>query len=155
MQTTAADRKGKRPMPIVGLDVQQNVAQSSFAISATLDSFVTRWSLRDETLGEQEASWSLPGAKLAKQPGQAWSIFAHPNPATEVFATSGLSGTARVLSSSVDTFGEEKQTLASKSQFATCVYSPNGKVLATATNDGNVYLYDSETGQILTYWIGG
>lgn len=150
----SADRKGKQPLAIVGLDVEHNTQSPSFAISAAIDSVVSRWSLQDDNLGTEEAIWRLPNSALTQQPGQAWSISIHPDPSTSIFATSGIGGQTRILSGAIQNFGEEKLSIPSKSQFATCVYSPNGKVLATATSDGNVYLYDSETGQMLTYWIG-
>ncbi|KAL7007710.1 Ski complex subunit Rec14 [Cystobasidiomycetes sp. EMM_F5] len=149
----SADRKGKQPLAIVGLDVEHNTQSPSFAISAAIDSVVSRWSLQDDNLGTEEAIWRLPNSALTQQPGQAWSISIHPDPSTSIFATSGIGGQTRILSGAIQNFGEEKLSIPSKSQFATCVYSPNGKVLATATSDGNVYLYDSETGQMLTYWI--
>jgi len=154
--TSNLHKPGKKSLAIVGLDVQQNVASPEYAISCTLDSIVSRFSLKSETLGQEEATWtpSPPEGSQPKKitPGQAWCISVHPDPSAERFAVSGLGGQLRVLSSDIATFGEEKLAISIKGSFSICKYSPNGKILACANNDGQVSLYDSGTGQLLQFW---
>ena len=139
-------------MAIVGLDVEQNVPSPSFALISSMGSSITRISLAADSLGKEEATWSPSDAE--KNPGQAWSISVHPDPTANLFATAGLGGTVRILSSAVDTFGEEKATIASRGDFASAKYSPNGRMLATAMSNGQLALYDADTYQLVQYWTG-
>lgn len=148
-----SSRKGKRPLSIVGLDVQKNTEQCAFLISCTLDSVLSRFSLVGDTIGKEEATFSLPQTK-SEGYGQAWSVSIHPDPSKNIFATSGLGGKTRILSSAVENFGEEVMLIQSRGKFATCCYSPDGRILASATCEGQLALFDSETGQLLHYCTG-
>ena len=150
---TPSAKKGKKAIAIVGLDAQQNALRPEFAITCTLDSVVSRFSLLQDSLGKEEASWTsdTSGSKMY---GQAWAISIHPDASSSLFATSGLGGQIRLLSSNVANFGEAKSSIPSRGEFAQCSFSPDGRLLASATSEGQIALFDSETGQLVQYWTG-
>lgn len=148
-----AAKKGKNPLAMVGLDVQHRTTQPEFAISCTLDSVVSRFSLRQASLGVEEASWTPPFPGTGAH-GRAWCIAVHPDPGSSTFATSGLGGHIKMLNSEIETFGEEKMRIPSRGEFAQCTFSPDGRLLASTTSEGQIALCDSETGQLIQYWTG-
>lgn len=156
--TPSLHKPGNKSLAIVGLDVQQNVAPPEFLISCTLDSIVSRFSLKSDSVGQEEATWtpalSDSGQSKKPAPGQAWCVSVHPDPSAARFAVSGMGGQLRVLSSDVANFGEEKLAISTKGRFSICKYSPNGRLLASANCEGQVSLYDSETGQLVQFWTG-
>lgn len=164
-------KKGKRSLAIVGMDVQKNVASPEYAIACTLDSVISRFNIQgrqdDEDLGKEEANYALPpspstssssSSSTKSSPsfthGQAWCISIHPDPSAAVFATSGLGGYIKVLSSNVDDFGKERMSIPSRGEFVTCAYSPDGRIVASGTSEGQISLVDAETGQLVQFWTG-
>lgn len=138
-----------KAMGIVSIDVEKSAdGRPTFVLACSLDSSITRYSLREGSQGTEEAS---TGASSSK-PGRNYSLAVHPDSSKQLFAVSGLGGQIRVLSSAVESFGEEKQVIQSRSAFVIVTYSPNGKLLASASSDGQVAIYDAASGSLVQWW---
>ena len=150
---TPGTSEGLKPTAtaIVGLDVEKTHKAPTYAISSTIDSRISRFSLREESLGKEEATWT---ASKGKNAGTCWSISIHPDANKEVFATSGVGNEILVLSSATDTFGQEKMKISGRGEFSSCLYSPDGRTLAVVSNTGQLALHDSETGDLVQIITG-
>lgn len=136
---------------IVGLDVESSHRAPTYAIACTIESRISRFSLRDESLGKEEATWTAP---RGKHPGACWSVSIHPDASKELFATAGVGSDILVLSSAVDTFGQERMKIAGRGEFSSCLFSPDGRTLAVVSNTGQLALHDSESGDLVQIITG-
>jgi len=93
---------------IVGLDVDPSEGGATFLVASSLDSVVTRWSLD----GKQEARKELG-------PAESWGVSIHPR--TLHLATAGSEARVKIMSSSVDNFGEEVYAMDAAGAFATAI----------------------------------
>jgi len=80
----------------------------------------------------------------------AWSVSLHPD--ESIYAAVGQQGTINLYSTSPDKFGElARSTRPGDKVFGMCVaYSPDGKRIAMSNKDGQIYVCDSESGQLIT-----
>lgn len=145
-------RNNKSPLAIVGLDFEHTHQRPTYAIASTIDGQLFRFSLLEDSLGKEEATWGR--SDIGKNPGACWSVSIHPNSNLEQFATSGIGSQVLILSSAVASFGEEKMRIDGRGEFSTCQYSPDGLTLAVASNTGHLALYDSETGDLVQIITG-
>ncbi|BGP45514.1 Ski complex subunit Rec14 [Rhodotorula kratochvilovae] len=130
--------RAPKSLGIVGLDVDKAEAGASFLVSNTIDSVITRWSID----GAHEA-------RKAFGPAASWDLSLNPRAGT--MATAGGEGKVMVLSSAVDTFGDELAALEATGTFGTAVeYSKSGSLLAVASDTGYVTLFDAETGALVS-----
>lgn len=151
---TPSTSAGRKPTAIVGLDTEKTHKDPSFALVCTLDSRISRFSLREDSFGKEEATWI---AGKGKNPGACWSVSIHPDSEKETFATAGVGNEVLILSSAVNSFGQEKRKIPGRGEFSSCLYSPDGRTLAVVSNTGQLALHDSETGdlvQLITAHIG-
>ncbi|BGP18991.1 hypothetical protein JCM10213_009300 [Rhodosporidiobolus nylandii] len=130
--------RAPKSLGIVSVDVEKAETGASFFVSSSLDSVISRWSIDGEAQGRKELG-----------PAESWAVSLHPR--TEVLATSGQEGTVRVLSASVEGFGEELAKMDAAGSFGTSVeYSKGGNLLAVASESGYVSLFDAETGSLIS-----
>ncbi|GAA5929156.1 hypothetical protein JCM3775_006749 [Rhodotorula graminis] len=130
--------RSPKGLGVVAVDVDKHDQGASFLVSSTLDSVITRWSVD----GVHEARKTFG-------PAASWDISLHPR--AETMSTGGADGKVLVLSSAVDSFGDELATLEAKGSFVTAVeYSKGGNLLAVATDAGYVTLFDAETGSLIS-----
>jgi len=148
---TPSTSEGRKPLAIVGLDAEPSHKAPSYVIACTIDSRISRFSLQDDSLGKEEASWQAP---KSKQPGGCWSISIHPNSDLAQFATSGIGSEILILSSAIETFGQEKLKINGRGDFSTCQYSPDGRILAIVSNTGQLALHDADTGDLVQLITG-
>ncbi|GAA6006167.1 hypothetical protein JCM10207_000548 [Rhodosporidiobolus poonsookiae] len=127
-----------KSLGIVSLDVDKSEAGASFFVSSTVDSVISRWSFDGQQQGRKELG-----------PAHSWAVSLHPR--TEVLATAGQEGRARILSASAEGFGEELAVLEAAGSFGSAVeYSKGGNLLAVASESGYVTLFDAETGSLVS-----
>ncbi|TNY20074.1 WD40-repeat-containing domain protein [Rhodotorula diobovata] len=130
--------QSQKALGVVAVDVDKAETGASFLVSSTLDSVITRW--------------SIDGAHETRKtfgPAASWDISLHPR--TETMSTAGADGKVMVLSSAVDTFGDELASLEAKGTFITAVeYSKGGNLLAVASEAGYVTLFDAESGALIS-----
>ncbi|GAA5907371.1 hypothetical protein JCM8208_007167 [Rhodotorula glutinis] len=130
--------RSPKALGVVAVDVDKHEQGASFLVSSTLDSVITRWSID----GEHEARKTFG-------PAASWDISLHPR--AETMSTGGADGKVMVLSSAVDTFGDELAAPEAKGAFVTAVeYSKGGNLLAVASDAGYVTLFDAETGALIS-----
>ena len=73
----------------------------------------------------------------------------------EQFATCGAGAKLRVLKSSVKDFGQQLVELPSRGDFALrCAYCPDGSLLATGTEAGQVNVFDTGSGSLVQSFPG-
>ncbi|SCV72778.1 BQ2448_4315 [Microbotryum intermedium] len=132
--------KPKQALGIVGLDVERDLARersSSYFITNTLDSVLTRWTLD----GEQQARKELG-------PAESWGVTIHPS-APNV-ATAGNEGKVRILSAAIDDFGTELVQMDAQGTFGSAIqYSQDGRYLAAGSETGYITLFDAQTGSLV------
>lgn len=148
---TPSTSGSRQPAAIVGLDAEKSHKAPTFAIACTIESQISRFSLLEDKLGKEEATWTAP---KNKNPGGCWSVSIHPDSEKQLFATSGVGSEILILSSAVETFGQEKMKIAGRGEFSTCLYSPDGRTLAVASNNGQLALHDAETGDLVQIITG-
>ncbi|KDE05882.1 hypothetical protein MVLG_03825 [Microbotryum lychnidis-dioicae p1A1 Lamole] len=132
--------KPKQSLGIVGLDVERDSSRgrsSSYFITNTLDSVLTRWTLE----GEQQARKELG-------PAESWGVTIHPS-APNV-ATAGNEGKVRILSAAIDAFGTELVQMDAQGTFGSAIqYSQDGRYLAVGSETGYITLFDAQTGSLV------
>ncbi|GJN88070.1 hypothetical protein Rhopal_001026-T1 [Rhodotorula paludigena] len=127
-----------KALGIVSLDVDKAESGASFVVANTLDSVITRWGLDGTEQSRKEFG-----------PAATWDISL--NPRAEHLATGGAEGKVIVMSSAVETFGDEIMALEATGTFATAVeYSLGGNLLAVASDTGYVTLFDAESGALVS-----
>ncbi|KZP00256.1 WD repeat-containing protein 61 [Calocera viscosa TUFC12733] len=101
------------------------------------------------------SSGAIAGEKSEKEEemDSAWSVSLHPNEST--YAAVGQDGTINFYSASPDTFGQHVMaTTPVPDVFGMCVsYSPDGKRVAMSNRDGEIFVCDSETGDIISTYF--
>lgn len=142
---------GRKPTAIVGLDVENTHKSPDYAIACTIESRISRFSLREDSLGKEEATWT---PTKGRNPGGCWAVSIHPDADKALFATSGVGTEVLVLSSAAETFGQEKMKIASRGEFSSVLYSPDGRTLAVVSSTGQLALHDSETGDLVQIITG-
>ncbi|SCZ91935.1 BZ3500_MvSof-1268-A1-R1_Chr5-3g08230 [Microbotryum saponariae] len=160
--------KPKQSLGIVGLDVERDSSRrrsSSYFITNTLDSVLTRWTLDGEQqarkeLGPGQCSSELVRVPTAADPAssllsaaESWGVTIHPS-APNV-ATAGNEGKVRILSAAIDDFGTELVQMDAQGSFGSAIqYSQDGRYLAVGSETGYITLFDAQTGSLVATFPG-
>ncbi|KAF9545471.1 WD repeat-containing protein 61 [Agrocybe pediades] len=115
------------------------------ALYNSIEGLTRLWNL--ET-GEVDASFeSYASGRGGKEDGiePSWSVSL--NPLGGTYASTGSSGNVTIHSAQIDNFGERQATLPSgRNKFGMfCSYSPDGKRIALSTENGQIFVFDTET----------
>lgn len=156
--STSTSAGNARPLGIVSLD-----ATESFVVTNQLSSQLTRWALEESHQQPQNGDQGDENTAARKHPhavrkqataslgaNATWAISLHPT--EEIVATAGAGATLKLLKASVQGFGEEvhhtsadaaatASSAGAKGDFASCCkISPDGKLVAVSTTNGQVFL---------------
>ncbi|GAA5850208.1 hypothetical protein JCM3766R1_006810 [Sporobolomyces carnicolor] len=127
-----------KSLGIVGLDVDKSDGSSSYFVSNSIDSVVSRFDFDGTLQGRKQLG-----------PAESWGLSL--NPRQPVMATAGNEAKVKILSASTEDFGLELATLEASGSFGSAVrYSNGGNLLAVASETGYVTLFDSETGALVS-----
>ncbi|EJU06631.1 WD repeat-containing protein 61, partial [Dacryopinax primogenitus] len=90
------------------------------------------------------------GSDFGRFAPSSWSVSLHPDEST--YAAVGQQGAINIYSAFHDTFGERLTSFTpGKNIFGMCVsYSPNGKRIAMSNKDGQIFVSDSNTGELIS-----
>ncbi|HHP7232103.1 MAG TPA: caspase family protein [Xenococcaceae cyanobacterium] len=126
---------------VLDIEFKPQTNQNSYTIASTgIDKTVRLWQI-----------FSPPSLEA----GGIYSIAISPaNP--DIFATAGFDGKIRLwLQNQADNSQELISTLAGhKTSITYLQYSPNGKILASASSDNTIKLWDTEKGNLITTLVG-
>ncbi|GAA97560.1 uncharacterized protein L969DRAFT_83860 [Mixia osmundae IAM 14324] len=129
-----------RSLGIVSVDLEHSPTSPSFLVTSAVHSVLRRYNVKT---GDLQASKSIPSAG-------AWQVSLHPDITLDQMVTAGTGCKVRILDSKSDTFGTELAATTCRGKFAMCVsYSPDGRLIATASDTGQVDLLDVQTMRIV------
>jgi len=114
------------------------------ALYNSIEGLTSLWDLESGQVVAKHESYQRTGDD--SEP--AWSVSLNPN--KETYATSGASGNITIRSAKTDNFGARLSTLSSgRSKFGmACAHSPDGKRLAMASETGQIFIFDLESGSL-------
>ncbi|KAH7922060.1 WD40 repeat-like protein [Leucogyrophana mollusca] len=128
-------------LAIVSLSVSPD---GRHALYNSLDGTTCLWDLQDDNILGQHASYdrAVEGAE------PSWSVSLNPKGGT--YAGTSGSGNVNIYSANPDSFGSRQLVLSSgrNKHGMDCKYSPDGSRIALATETGQVFIFELESGTL-------
>ncbi|EGO20436.1 hypothetical protein SERLADRAFT_452555 [Serpula lacrymans var. lacrymans S7.9] len=112
-----------------------------------LDGMTCLWDLEHDKILGRHDSYDRTASDGAEP---SWSVSLNPKGGT--FAGTGSSGNVHIYSADPDSFGTRQRSLASgrHKHGMDCKHSPDGKRLALSSETGQVFLFDIESGALMS-----